>query len=168
MKNDDAAYVLALYPSIQGLAFVLFESPMSVVDWGKTTRLGPTKNEVCITFVKRVIERYAPEVIVLEHSRARDSKRSVRVKMLSRSIATIASVNGIEIVRFRPKDIRNAFQKLGATTKHERSRVIASMLPAMSHRLPPVRKPWMAEDPRMALFEAAALGITYYGVEPKE
>ena len=168
MKNDDAAYVLALYPSVQGLAFALFESPMSVVDWGKTTRLGPSKNEVCIRFVKRLVERYAPEVIVVEHSTARDSRRSVRIRLLNGSIATIASVNGIEIVRFRRKDIRIAFQKLGATTKHERSRVIASMLPAMSHRLPPMRKPWMAEDPRMALFEAAALGIAYYGIERKE
>ena len=37
--------------------------------------------------------------------------------------------------------------------------MIASMLPALSHKLPPNRKPWMSEDPRMALFEAAALGV---------
>ena len=166
VERQDGALVLALYPSTTGLAFVLFESPLSIIDWGKTSEHGRHKNDICVAFVKRLIDRYSPDVIVLENYQAKDTRRSIRVKLLNRSLHVLATVNNIEVIRFRQMDVRLTFAKIGAKTKYDRSRVIASMLPALSHRLPPVRKAWMSEDSRMALFEAAALGLTYYG-EPK-
>jgi hypothetical protein len=156
-------YVLALYASTQGMAYMLFEGPLSLVDWGKTAVSGAMKNDRCTDTARNLVERYVPDVIILEDTSRRASKRSVRIRMLNRAFAALGTVNGVDVLQFGPKDVRATFDSLGAKTKHERAKVIVSMLPALSHRLPPKRKPWMSEDPRMAIFEAAALGLAYYG-----
>jgi len=40
--------------------------------------------------------------------------------------------------------------------------VIAQHIPAFERYLPPPRKPWMSEDARMGLFDAAALALTFF------
>jgi hypothetical protein len=49
------------------------------------------------------------------------------------------------------------------TTKHQIAVVIAGKFPELAPRLPPVRKPWMTEDARMAIFDAVALALAHYG-----
>ena len=39
--------------------------------------------------------------------------------------------------------------------------MIATNVAALAHYVPPRRKAWMAEPARMALFDAAALGLTF-------
>nr|WP_316642650.1 hypothetical protein [uncultured Roseateles sp.] len=163
-KNQQ--YVLALSPSSRGIAFVLFESPLSLVDWGMWSARGAQKNERCIKQVKKAIERYGPDVMVIEDTSNPESKRSKRVRNLHLSLKVLAGVSNVETVSYSRATVRRSFIKMGAVTKHECSRMVAEMLPALSHRLPPKRKAWMAEDPRMSLFEAAALGLTFYGQEP--
>ena len=164
MQVEDGGqhYVLALYASTQGMAYMLFEGPLSLVDWGKTAGAGQTKNDKCLDVAKHLIERYVPDVIVLEDTSRRSSKRSVRIRMLNRALASLGTVHGVDVHRYGPKDVRTTFDSLGAMTKHERAKAVITLLPALSHRLPPKRKAWMSEDPRMAIFEAASLGLTYY------
>ena len=38
---------------------------------------------------------------------------------------------------------------------------IVKHVPAFARYLPPVRKPWMSEDKKMGLFDAAALALTF-------
>jgi len=155
-------YVLALYPSPQGIAFVLFEDSLSLVDWGLTEMKGQTKNEHCIQFVERIVDRYSPDVIVIQDTDQRGSRRDERVRALYRSFGTLASVKGIDVARYAKADVNKAFDAAGALRKQERAQLVAAMLPALSHRIPPLRKPWMSEHPRMPLFEAASLGIAHY------
>lgn len=163
VAEKERGYVLALYPHTRGLAYVLFESPLSIIDWGTTSQRHANNNEFCVALVKRLVERYSPEVIVLEDGRARNPRRCARIKLLATSLHVLACVQGTEVARLRARDVGRAFEKLGAKTMHERSRAIARMIPALSHRLPPPRKIWQSLDPRFALFEAAALGLAYYG-----
>lgn len=155
-------YVLALYPSPQGMAFVLFEDSLSLVDWGITAMKGEMKSEHCIQFTARLIERYVPDVIVIEDTDQHGSRRDERVRALYRSFMTLAGVHGIDVVRYARADVDKAFNAAGALKKQERAQLVAAMLPALSHRMPPIRKPWMSEHPRMPLFEAASLGIAHY------
>ncbi|WP_156527887.1 hypothetical protein [Bradyrhizobium stylosanthis] len=39
---------------------------------------------------------------------------------------------------------------------------IAKHIPAFEQYVPPPRKPWMSEDRRMGLFDAAALALTFF------
>jgi hypothetical protein len=54
------------------------------------------------------------------------------------------------------------FAELGAVTKHKIAEAIAKHIPALSLYVPPARKPWMSENARMGIFDAAALAWLYF------
>ena len=82
--------------------------------------------------------------------------------MLSHQLAHLAQSEGIDVAYYDRQTIRHAFAPVGAKSKVEIAQAIARAIPAFAHRLPPVRKIWMSEDSRQMLFDAAALGMTYY------
>jgi hypothetical protein len=47
-------------------------------------------------------------------------------------------------------------------SKYAIAEAIAKHLPAFERHLPPQRKPWMSEDSRMGIFNAAALALTFF------
>jgi hypothetical protein len=51
---------------------------------------------------------------------------------------------------------------LGMREGWEGSQLIAKHIPAFERYIPPPRKPWMSEDPRMGLFDAVALGLVFF------
>jgi Holliday junction resolvasome RuvABC endonuclease subunit len=164
MKHgNDKDLVLGLYPTARGFAFALFEGPLSPLDWGNVDiKKRQDKNAVCLERVDRLVERYHPDVVVLERCGVRGSRRSQRIHRLYRAIAAFAHTQGIEVEHFARSDIRARFAPLGAVTKHEIARAIAKNIPAFEHRLPPLRKPWMSEDLRMGLFDATSLVFAHY------
>jgi len=162
MKTNGQQLVLALYPSSHGLAFTLFEAPLSLIDWGVKITRGVVKNEYCIDYAEQLFARYSPDVIVIQDTGQPGSRRSERIRALYRALALLAQLHDVDVARYGKADVDKAFNAAGALTKHERARLVAAMLPELSHRIPPVRKPWMSEHPRMPLFEAASLGIAQY------
>ena len=73
-----------------------------------------------------------------------------------------AEAEYVELHRCSKKEVRTCFASVGAGTKYEIAKAIATQIPAFAHRIPRFRKPWMSEDPRQSLFDAAALGLTYF------
>jgi hypothetical protein len=49
-------------------------------------------------------------------------------------------------------------------TKYEIARTIVKWLPQFKHQMPRFRKPWMAEDYNMGMFDALSLAITHFYV----
>jgi hypothetical protein len=56
----------------------------------------------------------------------------------------------------------SAFAEFGLPNKHSMAELIAKHIPALEHYLPPPRKPWMSEDARMGIFDAAALALVFF------
>jgi hypothetical protein len=54
------------------------------------------------------------------------------------------------------------FEEQGATTKQGIAETIGRQIPALSLYVPPARKPWMSEDARMGIFDAAALAWMFF------
>jgi hypothetical protein len=110
-------------------------------------------------------------VLVLQDCTGPLSRRAKRIKRLHRLIAHFAAVQSIDLHIYSPDQVRNCFSKVGARTRFEIAQAIASQVHAFGHRLPPVRKIWQSEDPRMSLFDAAALAMTHYatiGIAPDQ
>jgi hypothetical protein len=61
--------------------------------------------------------------------------------------------------------VRQLFGELGAVNKYRMACVIADRFPELASRLPPERKPWMAEDARMGIFDAASFALTVLRLE---
>ena len=154
--------VLAIYPFTRGLAFALFESPLSPVDWGVKDIRSVRKNALALEAAEQLIERLQPDVLVLEDFSGKSSDKGERVRRLQQLIANFAAGEAIEVHRYSRKHIRECFKPVGAVTRYEIAQAIASRIHAFGHRLPPVRKIWKSEAARMGLFDAAALALTFY------
>lgn len=154
--------VLALAPSARGVGYAYFEAPLSPIDWGLSGTKGKNRNAAGFDMVRKLVERLQPDIIVLHEYALPGVRRSQRIRRLQHMIATYATAQVIEVRRYSRGDIKRAFGHFGAATRYEIAQVIAGQIHAFEHRLPPRRKMWMTEDPRMTLFEAVALALTYF------
>lgn len=155
--------VLSVYASSRGFAFVLFEGPESPYDWGVREIKGHDKNVQTRDAIKGLIDRYRPEVLVLTDMSESNSRQTSRIKKLHRMIKHLAGTEYVDLYQFPKSAVKAYFAPVGATTKYEIAKVIAQQIPAFGHRLPRYRKAWMSADPRQYLFDAAALGLVFYG-----
>lgn len=161
-RRTHPPFILSVYPTSHGFAFVLFEGPEAPFDWGVKDIREKKKNTKILDDVRTIIERYHPEILVIEDTSMRHVRRVARIKRLYRMLRHLADVEQLDVHRYTRGDIRACFAPVGAVTKYEIAQAIATQIPAFAHRLPRVRKLWMSEDPRQSLFDAAALGLTYY------
>jgi hypothetical protein len=155
-------FVLSIYPNSRGLAFVLFEGPDSPFDWGVKEIRRKHKDTKTLAEIKKLVDRYRPEVLVIEDTTGKDSRRTLRIRKLYRMLVHFAAAEYVDLHRCSKTEVRACFAAVGASTKYEIARAIATQIPAFAHRTPRRRKLWMREDPRQGLFDAAALGITYF------
>lgn len=153
--------VLSLQSSSRGLAYILFEGPLSPIDWQVKDIQGPRKLSRMFEVAIDLIARYEPDVLVIEDKLA--SKRyQVRTrKRFQRMITSYAAGRALDVYAYSRADIRACFADAGAVTKHEIAQVIAGRVHALSH-VPRPKKPWESESRRMTLFDAAALAQTYF------
>lgn len=155
--------VLSVVAFSRGFAFVLFEGPESPFDWGVREIKGRDKNIKTLDAVKEIIDRYRPEALVITDMTINRSKQTARVRKLHGMLRHLATTEFVDIYEFSKDAVKTYFSPVGATTKYEIAKVIAQQIPAFGHRLPPFRKAWMSADPRQYLFDAAALGLVFYG-----
>ncbi|MEX8519017.1 MAG: hypothetical protein AB3X44_10940 [Leptothrix sp. (in: b-proteobacteria)] len=159
MTPKEVRTVLAFYPTSRGFGFALFKGEQFLVDWGiKDIRL-KDKNFFAIHLIKTLIERYSPEVLVIEDTTRKHSRRHERIRLLYTRIAAYAKTRRIAVCRFTRAEMHDHF---GVHTKYAIAEAVARAVPMLASRLPPKRKAWMSEDARQSLFDAVALGIVYF------
>jgi hypothetical protein len=154
--------VLAVYLSARGFAFVIFERPESPVDWGIKEMRRKDKNERCITAIGQIIDRYRPGVLVLQDTSLHGTRRVHRIRRLNLAITKLAETLAVKVITFARRQVMQAFANVEVGTKRQLAEAIAIHIPEFERYLPPVRKPWMSEDSRMSLFEAAALARAFF------
>ena len=155
--------VLALYPFSRGFAYVLFEGPTSPFAWDIREIKEKHKSEKTLAEIKALIGKYLPMVVVIEEEDGK-CRRGERIKKLYRKIVKLAEKEDMGLYRFTYEDILEHFMSMPSATKREIALAVAKKIPGFAHRMPPPRKAWMSQDPRQALFDAAALGLTFYSV----
>lgn len=154
--------VLSVHPFSRGIAFTLFEGPLSPIEWGVKGVRGKQKNALALEATKKLIQRLQPDVLVLEDSSDRHSRRAERIRRLQSLVANYAGGEAIEVRHYSRRDIRDRFKSAGAVTRYEIAQVIASQVHAFGHRLPPAPKIWNSRDVGLSLFDAASLAMTYF------
>lgn len=153
--------ILSVYPMARGYAFVLFEGPFSPVDWGVSRTYGPLKNERCLRATKKLLRRYEPDWLVLADPTSPGSRRARRIRDLIGRLRGLAESRSVQVASYPREAVRAHFSRYGFATKHAIAQEIAKHIPALGRFVPPVRKPWMSEDMRMGLFDAAALALVF-------
>ena len=159
--------ILAIDPMHQGVGFAVLERPVGLVDWG-WREIASDKNRATLRRVRELLDRFAPDVLVIEDYAAEGSRRGRRVKQLARRLEKLAGEKGIEFSEVSPKTLEEAFAPLEARTKCEIARAVAQRFPELARSLPPIRKPWMSEGGPMSMFDATALAMAFYCREEED
>lgn len=153
--------VMAIDPITRGFGFVVFEGPEQLVDWAVVETKEDKENRG-LRRVADLLVRYRPDVLVLEDPTGRGSRRCARVRKLLDKVERLADRESVVVRRFSRVRVRRAFSISDAKTKYEIAVVIAKQFPELVPRLPRFRKPWMTEDDRMSLFDAASFALSYF------
>ncbi|QHP67439.1 hypothetical protein EI171_08360 [Bradyrhizobium sp. LCT2] len=156
------ALVLSVYLNTRGLAFIVFEGHLLPFDWGIRETRGPQKNNTCLLRITTVFDRHAPDALVIQDTSEQGTQRARRIRNLNTSIVKLANDRGIRVFAYSREQVRRAFEGYGCPNKHSLAELIAKHIPAFQQYVPPPRKPWMSEDRRMGLFDAAALGLMFF------
>jgi len=164
MKKFQTTYlrILAIAPSSRGFGFALFEGQGTLVDWGVKSVQGD-KNAQCLAKVKDMIAHYQPGVVVLENTSVKNSRRSPRIRNLTRRIIALAASCNVGVRVFSRKQVRkDFFADGGEGTKYALAEKIAKRFPEeLGFRLPPKRRAWESEDSRMDIFDAVAIALAF-------
>ena len=160
MKAERDGVILAFYPNARGFAHVVFEAPLSPVDWGISDV--PRRKGRLDTYVHRLstlIGRYRPDAVVLREGSP--DQGTLDARRWFHAAKALARDNGVPAHALSRKKIRQAFGHLASPTRYAIAKAIAGQIPTFAPLLPPARKIWNGEDRRMGLFDAASLALSY-------
>ena len=161
MKQSLPQYprILAIAPSSRGFGYAVFEGHKLLVDWGVRLVEGD-KNAGTIEKVEQMIAHYKPQVMVLEYTASKGSRRYPRIKALTKLLLAVAKRRTMRVNLFSQKQIRQVLLGDERGTKHALAQIVAERFPEeLNFRLPPKRRDWMSEDSRMDIFDAVALAL---------
>jgi len=153
--------VLAVDPLTRGFGFAILEGPQGLLEWGVKEVRGK-KNAGALKHVAELIECYKPDVIVMEDCADKYCRRGARVRKLIQDISKLATGKRIKVRRLAARKVRGVLSGSPAARKQQIATSVAQQFPELAPRLPPLRKPWMSEDPRMGIFDATALALTFF------
>ncbi len=153
--------VLSIDPHPRGFGYAVFEGPARLVDWG-TKDVRKDKEQVAL----HKIDRTGPGIPARGDRRRGLRPREVSAQPQSQAAHRKHSRRGPRVRRRRATlplaAVYRAFAGAGAGTKYGIATALVRAFPELMVRLPPKRKPWQSEDSRMSIFDAVALGLTYF------
>jgi hypothetical protein len=152
--------VLAIDPFSRGVAFAVLEGPENLIDWGIRST-GKANNEKAARLIEKLIDRYHPDVLALENWEAAGARRCQRVDLLLNYIASHEE-GRVRVQLVSRRQILAIGPLPHASTKHGRASLLAERFPELQAFLPPVRRIWEAENPRINVFDALAFAAACF------
>lgn len=160
-KEESTTRVLSIYPNTVGFGFAVFEGADNPIDWGVKT-IKERKNDSCLDQAEKLIDFYAPDVVVTKDYDGKKPTQSKRIGKLIDEITGLCGKKNQKLVKYPRSSVNEAFEVFSSLNKHEIAQTIARWHPTLVPYLPPQRKPWKAEDYRMGIFDSVALILTYF------
>jgi hypothetical protein len=162
MIQNKTVRILAVAPLSRGLGYAIMENPDSLVACGNKVILRD-KNAGSLAWVEKFIQFYQPDVLVLPDVNAADTRRAPRIKALHQKIGALARNHQLKVRLISNTRVRERLLGQAKGTKQAVAEALAAKFPAeLASRLPPKRRPWMSEDPRMDIFDAVGLAVVFW------
>jgi hypothetical protein len=160
MAQRDFKRVLGIDPFSRGVGFAVLESPSALVDWGLRST-GRADSVKAARAIETLIDRFQPDILALEDWEAAGSRRCGRIEKLLDRIAN-QEKERVSVRLISPHQIHGIGPLPQTGTKNGRACLLADRFPEIAPFLPPFRKPWMAEDDRMSIFDALAFAVVVF------
>jgi hypothetical protein len=162
MINNQTVRILAIAPLSRGLGYAVMEGPDHLLACGNKAILR-NKNARALAWVKKFIQFYQPDILLLPDVNAADTRRAPRIKTLHRNIVTLAKRQQLTARLISVTQVRVQLFGTPKGTKQAVAEALAKTFPVeLALRLPPKRRPWMSEDPRMDIFDAVGLAAGFW------
>jgi hypothetical protein len=159
MKN---VRIIALDLRPRKFGYVVLEGPARLVD------CGVKRFQSTLQYVERIqnlIKTFQPSVIVVRRMRKGSQRDCPALRRVYRRIGQSVRSNHFPIIRVNDAAIRRTLHDCAKPTKEKMARMIGGLFPELLWHVPPPRRPWQPEHSRMPLFDAAALGMTYFALK---
>lgn len=170
LPHENAA--LAVFPSVEGFGWMLFDGPLSAVRWGVCAAAlradtDTAKNARCLSAFEKLLAKWRPPIVLFEAFAGPGTRRQERIRKLGTALVAACSVSGAKTRVITREQVAKCFENRQAETRHEVAEVVADYIPEIRLRLPDKRKIWNKEYADMALFNATALLFAYYSISQK-
>jgi hypothetical protein len=109
-----------------------------------------------------LLKSFSPSAIVVKKERWDRAQVSSHIRSLVEVMTRVAATHTIPILVIGDNDVRRTFRNMECETRDEIAAALARIFPELHWRLPPKRRAWQSEHPRMAMFDAIALGLAYW------
>lgn len=152
MSASNNTRILAIDPASRGFGYALLEGGAELIDWGVA---GAHNGDVASRFAA-LVRRYTPEMVVLPDIVAGES-RHTHARATASLLKRLCDKSNLRCRLIARKRVRSVFET--KRTKHDIASEIAHAFPELASRLPGPRRPWMSEDYRTSIFDAAALAL---------
>ena len=162
MRRFAEQRVLAIDPANRGFGYAVLEGPQSLLDWGVTGTRTTTTGDLA-QHAETLIDTYEPDMIVVEDYGLNIARQRRRAQAFLRVLARHAAKRHLRVCAFARATVRKSFADARARNKDQVALLLATRYPALLPWLPKVRKIWMPEEYRMNIFDAVALGVTFFG-----
>lgn len=155
--------VLALSAHRRKIGYVVLEGPTQLLDWGvrSCVGIGHDSQTLARRRIVRLLQFYLPSVVAVRQV-DQPAKQDAKGETALLAIRQECGQRSIPVNRISRTTIGQFFLGRGCGTKHQIAQLLAEQLPELAWILPPKRKPWQSEKHSMAVFDAAAVGITYF------
>ena len=154
--------ILAIAPLSRGLGYAVMEGPDNLLACGNKAILRD-KNAGALVWLEKFIQFYQPAVLVLPDVQAKDTRRAKRIKQLHQRLVGLATEHKLKVKLVTVTKVRERLLGQIKGNKQSQAEVLAGLFPIeLAPRLPPKRKVWKSEDPRMDIFDAAGLAVAFW------
>lgn len=152
--------LLAVHPTSRGFGFALFEGPGIPIHWGCVA--APGDSELAMRRFIELVDQYHPSILVLE-AYEENSRRRERIRELVETMSGLARGRDMNVVVYDRKAVGVAALDDENATRHEVAARVAERMPVLQAKLPKPRTGAAdPEDGQQCVFDAVALGLTYY------
>ena len=157
-NHNEYARIMGVSPSSKGFGFAILEGRQKLVSWDNKSAKGDRKNAQCLKHLKKLLDIYKPEVLVLEDCSAKSCLRRKRTRILIQAMADLGPAYGMSIALVSKEQVKQSLLTDGKGTQYDIAVDLAKRFPEeLAHDLPPKRKIYEAENSKMDIFDAMAL-----------
>ena len=159
--------LLALDVRAQKLGFVVFDGPTKLLDWGIRV-YGCPKQRARRAVEKRIIpllESHMPSALVIRRVHIHSPKTARKMRRIIKTIRKEARRRSISVNVLSAAVVKKFFARSGLQTKYEIASTLAEWFEELAWNLPNRKKAWQSERFSMAIFDAVATGVAFFGLK---
>lgn len=159
--------VLALDLRHRRFGYAIFQGHKVLLEWGQRVypAVGDAEREMAQRRIAKLLDGFRPNLILLTQERWERGHSDAHLVNPLAALQMEAQRHVIPIRLIQERVIRTAFAVFGCSTKADIAATVAAIYPELLGKVPPPRKAWESQHPRMSVFDAIALGVAYWHAE---